>query len=91
MISFCFRKVGIKDRVAGRREGVSGPQLGGSTPTPLAGRLKPRRHFPFFFKYNFMHYLFWLCWVFVAARRLSSVAGRGLLIVVASLVAELSL
>ena len=45
----------------------------------------------------FFIYLFWLCWVFVAARRLSLVAAswgllfvavRGLLIVVASLVAE---
>ena len=61
---------------------------GGSTPTPLAGYLKPRRHFPFFFKYNFMHYLFWLHWVFVAACRLSSIAVLELLIVVASLVAE---
>ena len=58
---------------------------GGSAPTPLARRLKPRRHFPFCFKYNFMHYLFWLCWVFLAARRLSSIAVLGLLIAVASL------
>ena len=31
---------------------------------------------------------FWLCWVFVAARGLSLVAVHGLLIAVASLVAE---
>ena len=88
MISFCFRKVGIKDRVAGRERASVVLNQGGSTPTPLSGCLKPRRHFPFFFKYNFMHYLFWLHWVFVAACRLSSIAVLELLIVVASLVAE---
>ena len=31
---------------------------------------------------------FWLCWVFVAARGLSLVAARGLLVVVSSPVAE---
>ena len=49
-----------------------------------------------FFKFNFI-YLFWLHWVFVVARGLFSSCGeqgllfvvvRGLLIVVASLVAE---
>ena len=33
-------------------------------------------------------YLFWLCWVFVAVHGLSLVAAPGLLIAVASLVAE---
>ena len=53
----------------------------------------------FFFFFNLFIYLFiyfWLCWVFVAARGLSlvaasgdySVAVHGLLIAVASLVAE---
>ena len=51
-----------------------------------------------FLKYKFIYLIyFWLCWVFVASRRLSlvvasggllSFAVRGLLIAVASLVAE---
>ena len=51
----------------------------------------------FFFFFKFYLFYFWPCWVFVAARGLSSgcsergllfVAVRGLLIAVASLVAE---
>ena len=47
----------------------------------------------FFLFYKFIYFIyFWLCWVFVAARRLplvaASVAVRGLLIAVVSLVAE---
>ena len=52
----------------------------------------------FCFIFNKFIYYFWLHWVFVAAHRLSLVAAsrgysslRGLLIVVASLVAELGL
>ena len=44
--------------------------------------------FFFFLIYYLFIYLFWLCWVFVAASRLSLVAASGLLIAVASLVAE---
>ena len=50
----------------------------------------------FFFLINVFIYYFWLCWVFIAARGLSlvvasrgySVAVRGLLTAVASLVVE---
>ena len=44
-----------------------------------------------FFGFWFLVYLFiyfWLHWVFIAAHRLSLVAAHGLLIAVASLVAE---
>ena len=50
-----------------------------------------------FLFFNFIYFIFLLCWVFVAAHRLFSgcgergllfVAMRGLLIVVASLIAE---
>ena len=41
-----------------------------------------------FFKLFILFIYFWLHWVFVAAHRLSLVAVCGLLIVVASLVAE---
>jgi hypothetical protein len=41
-----------------------------------------------FLKNIFIYYLVWLRWVFVAAYRLSPLAGHSLLIVVASLVAE---
>ena len=44
--------------------------------------------FFFFFKGTLFIYLFWLCWVFASVRGLSLVAVRGLLIAVASLVAE---
>ena len=52
------------------------------------------KDFFFFFLINL--FIYWLCWVFVAARRLSlfpssggySVAVRGLLVAVASVVAE---
>ena len=37
---------------------------------------------------KFIYFYFWLHWVFVAARGLSLVAARGLLIAVASLVVE---
>ena len=39
------------------------------------------------FYYHFL-FIFWLCWVFVVARGLCLVVVRGLLIAVASLVAE---
>ena len=42
----------------------------------------------FFIFINFYLFIFWLHWVFVAARGLSLVAARGFLIAVASLVAE---
>ena len=40
---------------------------------------------------NYLLIYFWLCWVFTAAPRLSLVEERGLLIAVASFVAELKL
>ena len=43
----------------------------------------------FFFSGSLFFFLFiWLCWVFIAAHRLSLVAVHGLLIAVASLVAD---
>ena len=44
--------------------------------------------FLFFLIVNFCKIYFWLCWVFVAACRLSQIAVQGLLIAVAFLVSE---
>ena len=48
----------------------------------------PDKYISFFFKLFFKLINFWLCWVCVAASRLSLFAVHGLLIMVASLVAK---
>ena len=45
-------------------------------------------HFLKIYLFIYLFIYLWLCWVFTAAHRLSLVAVSGLLIVVASLVAE---
>ena len=58
----------------------------GSPQSPLLNKQLSKQHVFWFFLKLFVY--FWLCWVFIAERRLSLVAAHGLLIAVASLFAE---